>query len=132
MKKLLLAAALIVATGTITEATAQQTQLTKRMQCSFHNGYKNYHCQTKKGQQSRHCSADVSYDQYTKVLTVSLSSGSQDGRIEICPSHSGKTTIMIRPGETVRYTLGNYGRSSCTIIVSSGNTVLYSKNISNR
>ena len=47
-------------------------------------------------------------------------------------SYSGKTTIIIRPGETIRYNLGNYGKSGCTIIVSCGNTVIYSRNITNR
>ena len=129
IKTIILAAAIIATTGAMTDASAQ---LTKRMISSHDGGHQGRPSPTKPHRTNRHSSSVVSYDPYTKVLTVSLSSGSQDGRIEICPSHSGKNTIMIRPGETIRYTLGNYGRSSCTIIVSSGNTVLYSKNISNR
>ncbi len=130
MKALLLAAALTVGIGAMTEASAQHP--TKRMQCSLHNGHKNYHCPTKKYQLSRHASADVSFNSSTKVLTVTLTSDSQEGRVEICPSHSGKTTIMIRSGETIRYNLGNYCKSGCTVIVLCGNTVIYSKNIINR
>lgn len=130
MKKVFIVVAVIAATGAMAEASAQQIY-TKR--CASVISHKHsVPCQHKKQCIGKHNSGHISYDPASKVLTVSLSNGSEDGRIEICPSHSGKTTIMIRPGETIRYTLGNYGRSSCTIIVSSGNTVLYSKNISNR
>lgn len=129
IKTIIIAAAIIATTGAMTDASAQ---LTKSMISSHDGGHHGRPTPTKPHPQNRNSFTWVSFDRFTKVLTVHLSKDSQDGKIEINSSQSGKTTIMIHPGETVNYNLKIYGSSNYTILVSSGNTVIYSNNINNR
>lgn len=69
----------------------------------------------------------VSYNSTSTVLYMSFPGNSQGGRVEIFRNGTLVVDVKAPAGATLCYMLRNYGRGDYTIIVSSGNTVIYSK-----
>lgn len=123
MKKIVITAAIIAATGALTETSAQTNNGNHKHNLPGPHRIHNH----------QNCgSAQVSFNPNTKELKVHIPASSQDGIVEITPSNAGKITSYVKAGTTFSCNIGNYGNGNCTIIVSSGNTVIYYKNINNR
>lgn len=77
-------------------------------------------------------SVNVSYNISSTVLTVSFSSISNGGTVEIYRDGVIVAGISAGGGTTFSCMLNEYGEGDYYIIVSQGNTVVYSKNITIR
>lgn len=77
-------------------------------------------------------SVNVSYNISTTVLTVSFSSISNGGTVEVYRDGVIVAGITAGGGTTFSCLLNDYGEGDYYIIVSQGNTVVYSKNITIR
>ncbi len=77
-------------------------------------------------------SVNVSYNISTTVLTVSFSSISNGGTVEVYRDGVIVAGITAGGGTTFSCMLNDYGEGDYNIIVSQGNTVVYSKNITIR
>ena len=70
----------------------------------------------------------VSYNSTSTVLNVSFSGNSQGGKVEIYRNGVKVVNTTAPAGASLSYVLSNYGKGDYTVIVSSGNTVVYSGN----
>ncbi|MBQ3657487.1 MAG: hypothetical protein II956_11670 [Bacteroidales bacterium] len=77
-------------------------------------------------------SVNVSYNISSTVLTVSFSSISNGGTVEVYRDGVIVAGISAGGGTTFSCMLNDYGEGDYYIIVSQGNTVVYSKNITIR
>ena len=68
----------------------------------------------------------VSYNPTSTELNVSFPGNWQGGKVEIYRNGTRVVGVKAQAGATLCYMLRNYGRGDYTIIVSSGNTVIYS------
>lgn len=71
----------------------------------------------------------VSYNSSSTVLNVSFSGNGQGGKVEIYRNGAKVVNTSAPAGATLNYVLRNYGTGNYTIIVSQGNTVVYSNNV---
>ena len=71
----------------------------------------------------------VSYDESSTILTVDFSHRSTGGTVEVFCNGAKVTGITAGGGTTFSCILKDYGEGDYDIIVSSGNTVVYSRNI---
>ena len=76
-----------------------------------------------------HKSVHVSYDASTTVLTVNFADKSTGGTVEVFCNGAKVTGITAGGGTTFSCILKDYGEGDYDIIVSSGNTVVYSRNV---
>ena len=77
-------------------------------------------------------SATVSYDATSTVLTVKFSPNSQGGTVEVYHNGAKVAGITANAGTTFSCVLREYGEGDYTVIVSSGNTVVDSRNFTVR
>ena len=68
----------------------------------------------------------VFYDSYSSVLDVTFSASSQGGKVEIYRNGVKVVNTTASADASLSYVLSNYGKGDYTVIVSSGNTVVYS------
>ena len=68
----------------------------------------------------------VSYNSASTVLSVSFHGNRQGGKVEIFRNGAKVINISASAGTSLSYVLLNYGKGDYTVIVSSGNTVVYS------
>ena len=68
----------------------------------------------------------VSYNSTSTVLNVTFSASSQGGKVEIYRNGVKVVNITAPAGASLSYVLRNYGKGDYTVIVSQGNTVVYS------
>ena len=69
----------------------------------------------------------VSYNPKSTELNVLFPTNGQGGKVEIYRNGTLVVDVKAPAGTTLCYMLRNYGGGDYTIIVSSGNTVIYSK-----
>ena len=77
-------------------------------------------------------SAVVSYDAVSTILTVKFQSNSQGGTVEVFRDGTKVAGITANSGTTFSCKLRDYGTGNYNVIVSSGNTVIESKNFTVR
>ena len=128
MKKLVLIAALIAATGAMTDVSAQDENGNKE----GHNGWKNLPIPHKSVKPHTPVSANVSYDEASTILTVKFSSHSRGGMVEVYRDGAKVAGITANAGTTFSCVLREYGEGDYTVIVSNGNTVVDSRNFTVR
>jgi hypothetical protein len=121
MKTLVLIAALIAATGAMTDVSAQNKQ-GDNVNWSPHP-----HKSVKP-----HRPPIVSYDEASTILTVKFSSHSRGGLVEVYRDGAKVAGITANAGTTFSCVLREYGEGDYTVIVSNGNTVVDSKNFTVR
>ena len=68
----------------------------------------------------------ASYNAPTTTLTVKFPSNSQGGKVEIYRSGVKVVNTSAPADASLSFVLRNYGKGDYTVIVSSGNTVVYS------
>ena len=68
------------------------------------------------------------YNSTSTVLNVSFLGNSQGGKVEIYRNGVKVVNITAPAGASLSYVLRNYGKGDYTVIVSQGNTVVYSGN----
>ena len=71
----------------------------------------------------------ASYNNSTTALTIRFLSNGQGGRVEIYRNGAKMVNASAAAGASLNYVLRNYGVGNYTVIVSQGNTVVYSKNM---
>ena len=71
----------------------------------------------------------VSYNSTSTVLNVSFPGNSQGGKVEIYRNGVKVVNITAPAGASLSYVLSNYGKGDYIVIVSQGNTVVYSNNV---
>ena len=74
----------------------------------------------------RQQSVSVNYNQTTTLLDI-LFCAEQSGKVEIYRNGSLVACTKALAGASLSYVLSNYGKGDYAIIVSSGNTVVYSR-----
>ena len=74
-------------------------------------------------------SANVSYDAMTTILNVDFPANSLGGTVEVFKNGSRIGAMTSGAGTTFGCVLMDYGVGQYSVIVTHGNTVLYSKNI---
>ncbi|MCR4561490.1 MAG: hypothetical protein K5685_15590 [Bacteroidales bacterium] len=79
-----------------------------------------------------HKSVHASYDASTTVLTVNFADKFSGGTVEVFCNGAKVTGITAGGGTTFSCILKDYGEGDYDIIVSRGNTVVYSRNVSIR
>jgi len=77
-------------------------------------------------------SVRMSYDESSTLLTVDFPQNSEKSTVEVYRDGVKVTGITAGGGTTFSCTLKDYGEGEYDIIVSKGNTVVYSKNVSVR
>jgi len=131
MKKvILLAAAMIAVSGAMTEASAQ---IGKRCKCLGDRGRTIFlPAPNRSIRPHRQIPVRVSYDESSTVLTVYFPQNSNGGTVEVYRDGLKVSAITAGGGTTFSCMLNDYGEGEYDIIVSKGNTVVYSKNVSVR
>ena len=71
----------------------------------------------------------VTYDASSTALTVKFPTANCGGKVEIYRYGAKVVSANAPAGATLCYMLRNYGRGNYTVMVSSGNTVVYSRSI---
>lgn len=71
----------------------------------------------------------LSYNSVSTVLNVLLPANSRDGKVEIYRNGARVVSANAPASATLSYVLRNYGTGNYTVIVSQGNTVVYSNNV---
>ena len=128
MKTLLLMAAMIAVSGAMTQASAQISKKFK----SAEDGGHHMPLPQKNIRPGRQMPVRVSYDSSTTLLTVDFPQNSEKSTVEVYRDGVKVTGITAGGGTTFSCTLKDYGEGEYDIIVSKGNTVVYSKNVSVR
>ncbi len=77
----------------------------------------------------RHSSVNVSYDDSSTLLAVNFPSNTEGGTVEVFCNGSKVAGITTGGSTTFSCILKNYGEGDYDIIVSRGNTVVYSRNV---
>jgi len=72
---------------------------------------------------------NVSYNSASTVLNVEFPTNSQGGRVEIFRNGIKVVNATVPAGASLNYVLRNYGKGEFTIIVSQGNTAVYSNSV---
>ena len=70
----------------------------------------------------------ASYNSSTTQLSVAFGAG-QGGKVEIYRNGAKVVNATAAAGASLSYVLRNYGNGNYTVIVSQGNTVVYSENV---
>ena len=123
MKKVLLMAATIAVSGMLTELSAQTTGDSSSGNGNGNNHDLYHHKPHRCAQQNN--TPKVSYNSATTVLNVSFPGNWQGGKVEIHRNGTLVVDVKAPAGTTLCYMLRNYGKGNYTVIVSSGNTVVY-------
>jgi hypothetical protein len=71
----------------------------------------------------------TSYNATSTELSVAFTSNGQGGKVEIYRNGTQVVNVSAAAGTSLNYMLRNYGTGSYTVIVSCGNTVVYSNNV---
>ena len=71
----------------------------------------------------------VSYNSVSTVLNVAFPTNDQGGKIEIYRNGTRVVGVKAPAGTSLCYMLRNYGKGEYIIIVSQGNSVVYSKQV---
>ena len=71
----------------------------------------------------------VSYNSSSTVLNVSFPGNSQGGKVVIYRNGTLVVIVNASASAALCYTLRNYGTGNYTVVVSSGNTVVYSNSV---
>lgn len=71
----------------------------------------------------------VSYNSGSTVLIVSFPTNGQGGKVEIYRNGAKVVDTSAPAGASLCYVLRNYGKGEYTVIVSQGNTVVYSEEV---
>ena len=71
----------------------------------------------------------VSYNSVSTVLSVSFHGNRQGGKVEIFRNGTLVVSVNASAGAALNYILRNCGTGNYTVVVSSGNTVVYSNNV---
>ena len=124
----LLAAAMIAVSSAMTDASAQ---ISKKCIQSNDGGYR-FHLPHRSIRPHRQIPVRVSYDESSTVLTVYFPQNSNGGTVEVYRDGLKVSAITAGGGTTFSCMLNDYGEGEYDIIVSKGNTVVYSKNVSVR
>lgn len=73
--------------------------------------------------------AIATYNASTTALTVKFPANGQNGKVEIYRNGVKVVNTMATAGVNLSFVLRIYGKGNYTIIVSQGNTVVYSNNV---
>lgn len=118
MKKVFLMAALFAVSGMVAEVSAQTIgDVIRRGDPEHPKPHKCPKPNTK---------PQVSYNSTSTVLSVSFPGNSQGGKVEIYRNGAKVVNTSAPAGASLSLVLRNYGKGDYTVIVSSGNTVVYS------
>ena len=133
MKRIVLIVALIAATGVMTETSAQIFTLLSTSNANDNgNGDKDdtdWHCRPHKGGKHRHpYQTETAYDEASTMLTVKFPSNANGGTVEVYHDGAKVAGITANSGTTFSCILREYGTGNYNVIVSTGNTVVDSKN----
>lgn len=128
MKTVLLAAAVIAVSGAMTQASAQ---ISKKF-IGSKDGGNHMPWPHKSIKPYRQMSVSVSYDDSSTLLTVNFPSNTEGGTVEVYREGLKVSAMTAGGGTTFSCMLNDYGEGDYDIIVSNGNTVVYSRNISVR
>ena len=71
----------------------------------------------------------ASYNSATTVLTVSFPNNGQGGKVEIYRNGVKVVDTKATAGASLSYLLRDYGKGNYSIVVSSGKTIVYSKQV---
>lgn len=130
MRKNVLIAALIVATGAMTDTSAQ---IGKRMSQSCDKGDKTIFCPPKRCvRPHKSTNVAISYDASSTVLSVKFQSNLYGGTVDVYRDGEKVAGITANSGTTFSCILREYGVGNYNVIVSCGNTVVDSKNFTVR
>ena len=130
MKRLFFMIAVMIAMGAVTETSAQ-IRKSMKMANRADNNDKNAPYPQRNIRPFRFVqpSANVSYDAMTTILNVDFPTNSLGGTIEVFKNGSKIGTTTLNAGTSFGCLLMDYGKGQYNVIVSYGNTILYSKNI---
>ncbi len=126
MKKVFLMAALFAVSSVIAEASAQTKSVDSKTSNGgnydddFHRPHKCHKVNT---------TPKVSYNSVSTVLNATFPDNWQGGKVEIYRNGTKVVSTNAPGGATLCYMLRNYGKGNYTVIVSSGNTVFYSRSM---
>ena len=128
MKIVFLAAAIIAVSGAMTQASAQISKKYKGSE----DGGNHMPMPQKSIRPHRQNPVHVSYDSSTTILTVNFPHNSDEGTVEVYRDGLKVSAMTAGGGTTFSCMLYDYGEGDYDIIVSRGNTVVYSRNVSVR
>ncbi len=130
MKRFFFMVAVMMATGAMTETSAQ-IRKSMKMAHRADNNDKNapYPQRNIRPIRFGQPSVNVSYDAMTTILNVDFPANSLGGTVEVFKSGSRIGAMTSGAGTTFGCVLMDYGIGQYNVLVTHGNTVLYSKNI---
>lgn len=115
-----MAALIVAALGGTTKVSAQTMRVFKTNDDYFHKPHRI-------SQTNR--TPKVFYNSASTLLSVSFPTNGQGGKIEIYRNGTKVVNAAAQAGASLSYVLRNYGVGNYTVIVSQGNTVVYSENM---
>lgn len=127
MKKVFLMAALFAVSGVIAEASAQVTKIVGITNNNSNSRDSDFHKPNRCPKSTK--TPNVSYNSASTILNISFPSNGQGGKVEIYRNGAKVVGTAAPAGTSLSYVLLNYGKGDYTVIVSSGNTVVYSENM---
>ncbi len=126
MKKVFLMAALFAVSGVIAEASAQTKSVVSKT--SNDNNYDDRYHRPHKCLRIN-TSPNVSYNSASTILNISFPSNGQGGKVEIYRNGAKVVGTAAPAGASLSFVLRNYGKGDYSVVVSSGNTVVYSNSV---
>ena len=130
MKAAILSALVIVMAGMLSDASAQIRTSNKMM--SKIGDYKFAPMPHKCQRHNWNTSIRIQFDAASTVLTVTFPSNSHGGTVEVFRNGTKVAGVTANSGTTFSCKLRDYGAGNYNVIVSSGNTVIDSKNFTVR
>lgn len=127
MKRIVIIAAFVAAAGAMTNASAQVLTMSNDKNNKIGTGDNHLPHRS-----IRLHKPVVSYDEASTMLTVQFSSYSHGGTVEVYHDGEKVAGITANSGTTFGCVLREYGTGNYNVIVSNGNTVIYSKNFTVR
>lgn len=123
MKRIVIIAAFIAAAGAMTNASAQVLTMSNDKKNKIGTG--DNHLPHRSVRLHKPL---VSYDEASTMLIVQFSSHSHGGTVEVYRDGEKVAEVTANSGTTFGCVLREYGDGNYNVIVSNGNTVIYSKN----
>lgn len=127
MRKKILMAAILAVSGAMAEASAKSMG-NEIIGCDSNiDGDTGYHKPPKSP--NANWTPKVTYNSASTALNVAFPANGQGGKVEIYRNGAKVIDATAAAGTNLSYMLRDYGNGSYIIVVSSGNTVVYSNNV---
>jgi hypothetical protein len=125
MRKKIFMAAILAVTNVMTDALAQTVE--EEVASDTNTGDDGYHKPHKSPKMN--WMPKVSYNSASTALSVTFPANGQGGKVEIYRNGTKVVDATVAAGANLSYVLRDYGNGDYAVVVSFGNSVVYSGNM---